>query len=496
MTRAVRFWCLAVLAALVIVPTARAQPHRAGEVVLETGSTTAADGRVVRFELGTLYVPENRAAPGSRIIGIGFARIRAARPTGAPPVFMLPGGPGNSYLNAFTDHGAAAQAQLAGILPYTGAGDVVVVDQRGFSRRGEVLKLRPEAQPLDRAGSPAADAAAMIAFARAAVAANPGKDLGGYTVMQCAEDVNDLRQALGYARISLSGQSFGSQWSFAVMRLHPRIVARALISGAEPLAKNYDMPSQVFAALQRIAWDADRAPELQPYRPPGGVLAALSQVRERFAAGPLTATVADPATGQRQAVVLGTADLQAAMIRPAAEWPAFVLDLYRGNYERLARETIARRLGAPVRLIQPLIDSSIGVSPDREHLLRTDPATAILGVGDFDPLIAAAAVWPTPDAGDDFRRPVQSPIPVVFIQGDWDTSTPMENMLGAMPYFPNSRAILVHRAGHQSRAALFAPEPKVLAALVGFLRTGEVRDLPSEVSLPAPRFSLPTAPPP
>ncbi len=187
-----------------------------------------------------------------------------------------------------------------------------------------------------------------------------------------------------------------------------------------------------------------------------------------------------------------------SLIRPAVDWPAFVLELYHGHYEAWASETIGRRQGraGPVRLIQPLIDSSLGVSSQREHQLRTDPALPFIGVEDFDPLIASAEAWPTADVGDDFRAPVQSPVPVIFLQGDWDTSTPMENMLGALPYFPNSRAVLVRRAGHQSRAALFAQAPEVLSQLLTFLRTGQVGELPSEVVLPAPTFRRPAFPAP
>ena len=489
MTHRVRSVCLALIGALTL--GAGASAHQAGEVVLEQGAVTAADGRVVRFELGTLYVSENRAAPNSRVIGIGFARLRATSPSKAPPVFMLPGGPGNSYLNAFTDHDAAARTQLAGLLPYARAADLIIVDQRGFSRRGEVLTLTPPPSLLDIPDSPEAEALASSAMARAAIAANPGRDLAGYTVVQCAEDVNDLRKALGYSHITLSGQSFGSQWSFAVMRLHPEIVARALLSGTEPLAKNFDMPSQVLGALQRIAWDADRDPPLAPYLPPGGVMAALGAVRDRLAEAPVRVAVDDVT------VVLGLADFQASLIRPAADWPAFVLELYHRRYEAWAREVIARRTRPePVRLIQPLIDSSLGASPQREHQLRTDPALRIIGVVDFDPLIRSAADWPTPPMNDNLRGPVRTTIPTLFIQGDWDTSTPMENMLGTLPYFPDSRAILVHRAGHQSRAALFAQEPAVLEAVIRFLRTGDAGDLPSEVTLPAPVFRMPAGPAP
>jgi hypothetical protein len=71
---------------------------KAGEVFIEPATLTTPETGTVHFQLGTLYVPENRSDPNSRIIGVGFARFRASQPTGAPPTFHLPGGPGDSYL--------------------------------------------------------------------------------------------------------------------------------------------------------------------------------------------------------------------------------------------------------------------------------------------------------------------------------------------------------------------------------------------------------------
>lgn len=476
------------------------QAHVAGDVEIEARTTRLSDGEVLRYEIGTLYVPENRDVAGSRLIGVGFVRLRAARPTGAPPVFVLPGGPGRSYLAAFTD-GDADQLRMldAYVLPHRAVGDVVVVDQRGYSRRGDVLEFAGSRQRLDRARSSAVDAADMIALADRAVAAHRDIDLAGYTIVQCAHDVEDLRRALGYRQVTLAGQSFGSQWAFAVMRLHPGSVARALLSGVEPLDATFDMPSQVIAALQRIAWGADHDPALAAYLPQGGVMAALRAVHARFDNGrTIDVDLIEDATNRQQRVTLGHEDLQAAMLKPAAAWPAFVLSLYHQHYEAWARETIERRnaSGDPVRLIEPLIDSSLGVSAARGHLLRTDPGAGILGIGDFDALLASAPHWPTPDVGDALRLPMRSDIPVLFFHGDWDTSTPVENTLGALPYFPNSRAVLVHRAGHHSRAPAFARHPGLLEQVNAFLDSGDLQDIPVDVVLPTPAFQRPAFPPP
>ncbi|MDC0675810.1 alpha/beta fold hydrolase [Nannocystis radixulma] len=182
---------------------------RAGEVVLERGTVRDETGAEVGYEIGTLYVPENRRKSDSRLIGVGFARIKAPGPTGAPPVFWLPGGPGLSVLGAFA---ANDMGKLRTWLGLSVVGDLVVLEQRGYTVRGEMLTARREAQPLDRPASVHADAEAMRARARAAVAANPDKDLSGYDIGEFAADVDDLRRALGYDKISLFGGSFGSQW--------------------------------------------------------------------------------------------------------------------------------------------------------------------------------------------------------------------------------------------------------------------------------------------
>lgn len=471
---------------------------RAGDVVIETGVVHAADGSTVPYEIGTLYVPENRQSPTSRLIGVGFARLKAKVPTGAPPVFWLPGGPGLSVLDAFDGKSPAARSRLDSWLSYSGVGDLVVIEQRGYTVRGERLEITAPAAPLDRPGTVEADIASTIALAKAAVKANPTKDLAGYTIAACAEDVNDLRRALGYDRISLFGGSFGSQWSFAVMRLHPEIVARAVLSAVEPLDYGYDMPSQLFSAMQRIAFDADQDVGLAPYLPKGGLMAAVRTLEERFAKAPVRVKVKG-SDGKEQTVVLGQADFQSSLLDEASDaesWPAFVLSLYYDHNDAWAKSAIEERQAQPYKLIGPLIDTSLGASPAREFQLRNDPVVPLLGTGGFAPYIASAKDWPTPDMGDTFRAFAPSTIPVILVHGDWDTSTPIENMLMQLAYFPKGHGIVVHRGGHDGTFYQLRGEPAAKAAVYAFLRTGDLKDLPSEVTLAAPKFKVPDFAPP
>jgi len=393
-------------------------------------------------------------------------------------------------------------SSLRDVLLYRRFADVVLVDQRGYSQRGDILKFRyrDPGRPLDQPASLASETAAYVGMAKAAVAefAGSGIDLRGYTVKDCADDVDDLRQAIGYGRIILVGGSFGSQWSFAVMRRHPDIVARALLWGVEPLDNGVDMPSDVLAAIRRIWREEEKDPQWQPYLPPGGFTAAASEVLRRLEQAPVVVRVKNDQTHETIPITLGREDFQRDFLR--VQEPAFLLSLYYEHYDRWARSVLKERSDheEDTALIGILIDSSLGVTPKRELRLRRDPAVGFLGLWQLAPLEAVADIWPSPDVGDAFRTEVVSPIPVVFVNGDWDTSTPVENALEVAPFFPKGRVLVGVNGRHGVLEQIDKTLPKVMAALLEFLRTGKTANLPDRVTLPIDRkdFDAIDFPPP
>ena len=248
--------------------------------------------------------------------------------------------------------------------------------------------------PLDRPADLKSDTAEFVEMARGAVAdcAEKKIDLRGYTILDCADDVNDLRKALDYERISLVATSFGSQWSFAVIRRHPDIVARALLSGVEPLDYGYDMPSHVFAAVQRKWWEAERDPGLKPFIPSGGLAAVAAEVLTRLDREPARVGVKDAKSGEEVTLVVGRQDLQRDFLFQSE--PAALLALYNGHFEASARTVMARRTARDVTtvLLGPVLDTSLGVTPKRGFLLRTDPGGAFLGHWNFDGYLASFEV--------------------------------------------------------------------------------------------------------
>ena len=478
-----------------------ASDRKAGEIIIEPASLTTPNGETIVFELGTLYVPENRSDPKARIIGVGFARFRRPSATGVPPIFQLVGGPGASFLEGLKP--GANKKPVPGLDLYRSIGDVVYIDQRGYSERGDVLKFkyRTTGHPLDEPLSIARDTASYVSVSQTAVDSfkRKGVDLRGYDVKECAEDVNNLRKALGYDQIILVGQSFGSQWSFAVMRCHPEIVARALLMGVEPLDFGYDMPSHVLVAVQRMWWEAEKDPQLKPYLPRGGLMAAAREVLRRLETAPVQVKVKNEKTHEAVTISLGKEDFQRSFnTEKGGTDPALILSLYYGHYDDWAQSALTFRQArdAEEAIIGPLIDTSLGVTPMREYLLRTDPATEFLGQWDFDSYLETAAIWPTEDVSDDFRNEIVNKIPVVFVEGDWDTSTPIENTLNVAPYFLNGRVVIVEHGKHFALKQIVEDAPESLFALMEFVRTGNTAKLPTRITLPMPKFQAPRFPPP
>lgn len=482
-----------VLAALLIASGTLAQDRKAGTITTEKKAFTTSGGKTYEYDLGTLYVPENRSDPKSRVIGVGFAHFRSSTSTaGTPPMFLLPGGPGSSFVSAIQDIPNAMDVLGQDLSFYLQVCDVVFVDQRGYSRWGEEIMgmFTVPARPTDRALRDSDFMETMVAFAHQVVdeSKTKGIDLRGYTVKECASDVADLRKALGFEKIVLNGTSFGSQWAFAIMKMYPEIVARALLSGVEPLDSGYDMPSYLFAAAQRMWHHIEQDERFKPYLPKGGMAEAAQKVMEKLERGEFVVKAKDD---DRTLATYGPFDFP---------WnnPTRILELYHGHLGGwVAQAEAGFRGGArPLPAIGGLIDSSLATTPQRMLRLMSDPAARFVP-RTFMPFIASADIWPTEDVGDDFRTPELCDIPVLFLQGDWDTSTPLENTFEIAPYFPNSRVVIGERGGHGIIRPLYREHPDVWKEVMQFLSKGDFEGLPARVALaPSRQFAPPTFPPP
>jgi pimeloyl-ACP methyl ester carboxylesterase len=155
-------------------------------------------------------VYENREAHSGRMISLNVAVIKAQSPDPAPdPIFYLAGGPGD----AATADGA--RQQFPSSLSYNH--DLVFVDQRGTGGSNRVL-IPSDSPDLSGMTPEEADAAARAWVEKPL--SEIDMDPQYYTTSVAMDDLDEVRQALGYDKIDLVGYSYGATAAQYYLRQH------------------------------------------------------------------------------------------------------------------------------------------------------------------------------------------------------------------------------------------------------------------------------------
>ena len=439
------------------------------------GLMSVQEGAALPYENGFFLVPENRGDPQSRLIAIRYLRFPAqtSEKSKAPPVVMLPGGPGSlideAALRSWPD-------TIHMIRHVTRTRDYVVLQQRGVKDGNYAANISfpVAALPLDRIASAEDQRERLRKGVSDGIASwkEKGVDLRGYNVLEMVADLDDLRRVLGTERFVLYGTSFGSQWGLSYLKLHQDHVERTVLTGLEPLNYTYDSPQGLWRTYQRIGARAAASDALATELRGTELTAIYQRVAQRLERQPQLVEIADPHSGLPVQVKIDAEDLRRVLYplsgslrRNAEAWPRFLLELDRGDYRYLATLALRQRDADEQRLMGLLIDNSLGITAKRDAALRREPASRWLGDVNAG-YTNTRDLTPTANVGDDFRADFDLHIPALLIQGDTDLSTPMENALSQKPHLKNGRLVIVEGGTHQVRAEVLTPS--LMAAAPGF----------------------------
>ena len=245
----VRGVAIAVTALALNTGVARAQLLEA-----TTSAVTTPDGQAIEVTTGFVRVPELRAPDGTTSGTIDLAVVRLRRPgtsVRSSAHVILAGGPGDSGVNivmGLARQGSPAVWQLFD-------GDVVGIDQRGSGRSRPNLDTQARCDlPLDKPGS-AREWLPHIERVSRMVAGEfraRGIRLEAYNTRESADDVADVRRALGYAQLTLWGRSYGSHLALATVARHPRMVDRLVLVSPEGPNHTWKLPSQIDVVIRRL----------------------------------------------------------------------------------------------------------------------------------------------------------------------------------------------------------------------------------------------------
>jgi pimeloyl-ACP methyl ester carboxylesterase len=441
----------ATLAALLLV--APAALAAAPPLHVEPYNFRLADGSELPAERGTFSVAEDRNDPHSRRIEIGFVRFRSTSPHPGAPIVYLAGGPGGS--GVATARGPRQPIFLA----LRQVADVIALDQRGIGLSNHIPPCTA-AHRLDPAGIlNEANLAAYYAETLRACLVRwraAGVAVNGYTTVQNAEDLEDLRRALGVPRIDLWGISYGTHLAMAMMRLHPRSVGRAALASNEGMDQTVKLPAHADAAFARM--DAATGKPLS---------ALMRKVNARFDAEPQVFTLPDGTSFRIDSFPLR---MMAGFLAKNPDGIAQLFQAY-GALNAGQKAPIAPliwdyfyRNPLVMTGMPELTDAASGISEARLARVREQAATSVSGTALNFPMPQLRGIVPGLDLGDAFRREIRSSHPVLLFEGDLDVRTPLEEQAEATAGLRNRQLILVRNGGHD----LFEAHPGIPGLLIAF----------------------------
>jgi pimeloyl-ACP methyl ester carboxylesterase len=459
------------------------QPRRLGSLSFSP-YTYKIDGQSIAGELGRLVVKENRSNPNSNLIELAFVRLKSTAASPGPPTIYLEGGPGASPISI-----ARFPVYMRAFTKLREIGDVILLDQRGVGlSRPNLTRLSPQSLPLDFFVDQAT--ALGIFKARSREAADyfrqQGVDLRAYNTVESADDIDDLRRALGVDKVNLLGFSYGTHLGLAVIRRHGDHLSRVALIGTEGPNHTQKLPSTTEKQIATITKLVAQDPTVGALVP--DLAGLMKRVLERLEKRPAIVRITDQRSNQPVDVKVGKFGLQLITIIDLGDtddlpiFPALFYTLDKGDTSILARfvEKRYNQLSAGVPVMRLVMDSASGVTRARQAQIEREAKPLLLGnVMNF---LDVGEVFGNPDLGDEFRSPIHTRVPTLFISGTLDNSTPPFQADEVRRYFKHSTHLVVENAGHESMLV----DPHVQQAIIDFFSGRDVNRV--KISLPTLRF--------
>lgn len=405
------------------------------------------------FFCGTLPVPLDYSDPAGQTIEIAFAIFYAdpARPQDVP-VFYLHGGPGGS---ALMDMGYRTSTD--GSRDF----DVVLIEQRGTMMARPDLMCE-EIHTASIHGASLDDEAARQLYMDAVRACRDrltaeGVRLDDFTSRANAADVDQLRQALGYAQINLVGSSYGTLLAQHVMRDYPQTIRSVILDAVVPIDLDIqsahpqvmqDALDRLFAACHADSYCAARYPNLQE---------TFYTLAARFEAAPKTlrtSVLGPDGLPQVVEVSIDGDDLVGIVFNDmynSAEIPGLprmIADLAHDRPSGQFSEAVQHWLEESTMAWGMYFSLSCQAYGD-------DLSYDFSGVEDlvqqqihnFD-IRLLCDLWDVPGSEEGLPQPIRLDVPVLLISGELDPITPPAYGERVAATLPNARHVVFPGMGH------------------------------------------------
>jgi len=426
------------------------------------------DGLPEEVQCGRHEVFEDRERRSGRAIELHVAVLPAIRREARPdPVFLLAGGPGQGAIDLA---GAAARF----FREIRQRRDIVLVDLRGTGG-SHPLACDPGGDDFMWLGG-AIPPAPLLRCLEALDA-----DVRRYGTAAAMDDLDEVRERLGYDRINLWGGSYGTRAALVYARRHPGSLRSVVLDGAAPFGIRLPMHNArgAQAALDRLIEDcaADDACSVAYPR----FREEVERVLARLEAAPARVSLRHPRTGEPRTVSIirefFASGLRGFLYTPghAALVPLVVHAADGGDF--------APFLALTLEVASWSVDTmSLGLTLSMlcsEELPRIDPPdvdAAVRGTflrrSEYDAWSEMCRVWPGGATPGDVDAPIPGVVPALILSGGLDPVTPPEWGETMAVNFPGSRHLVVPGAAHNTSFSSCLPD-----LIARFIESGGAGDL-------------------
>jgi pimeloyl-ACP methyl ester carboxylesterase len=368
------------------------------------------------------------------------------------------------------------------------AGDVILLDQRGTGASRPSLGTPAGTVPPDVFR----DRESMLRAVKAQLARgveqarSKGIDVAAWNTEESADDLEDLRQALGVPKLSLVGFSYGTHLALAAVRRHGRHLERVVVMGNEGPDHNRKLPGTYDTYFRRLSVLAAADPGVREQVPDLYELAR--RVFAKLEKSPMVVPVPDPRTKGEVPMQVGKFGLQLILIADLGDtsdlpvFPRLLHTIDRGDASVLRWFVEKRtRMVEDFSLMFWVCDASSGASAARYERIRAEAPGSLLGNSMNLIFPEVGEAFGSPDLGDAFRAPIVSDVPTLFVSGTFDANTPPHQAEELRWGFTRGVHLVVENGGHED---LLGRE--VRAVVRRFLLGEDVSD--ARVAFPPLRF--------
>jgi pimeloyl-ACP methyl ester carboxylesterase len=403
---------------------------------------------LAQVRCGYLIVPENRAYPDRRQLRLAVAVVKSVSATPRPdPIVMLSGGPGDSFVQrteTLMDLFAGLRADR----------DLVIWDQRGTGYSEPAfcpgLRERIRAIAVDLPRNE------RIAQRRQAVAdcreemLRQATDLSQYNTAVSADDLEDLRRALGFAQWNLMSVSYGARLALEAMRRAPDGIRSAVLSSPLPPNPPIDVKGAFTDVVRRLSLACAAQPDCN---------AAYPDVEQSFWSGIQELDekpfVHRPADGTGEIVIDGTrlirAVSQAARTRRSIALVPMIIVEFRRRNEAVAAALARQMAGATASRVSRVnlgLNMAVGCHDFLTQSTATPKSASLVLLDD----VGFARDESVCDALHKFRADTQAPVvsdtPTLMFTHEFDVPTHRSYGTAAARTLRNSQVVEIPGAGH------------------------------------------------